>query len=62
MAILKTERVTRHFGGLSALSGVSIEFRQNEILGIIGPKRGGEDNFHQRHRRHLPSHGGKNLF
>ncbi|NWF53179.1 MAG: ABC transporter ATP-binding protein [Syntrophaceae bacterium] len=42
MEILKTERLTRHFGGLAALSGVSIEFRDNEILGIIGPNGAGK--------------------
>jgi branched-chain amino acid transport system ATP-binding protein len=42
MAILKTEKVTRHFGGLAALSGVSIEFRDHEILGIIGPNGAGK--------------------
>ena len=45
MAILKTEKVARHFGGLAALSGVSIEFRDNEILGIIGPNGAGKTTF-----------------
>jgi len=45
MAILKTEKLTRHFGGLAALSGVSIEFRDNEILGIIGPNGAGKTTF-----------------
>jgi branched-chain amino acid transport system ATP-binding protein len=42
MAILRTEKLARHFGGLAALSGVSIEFRDNEILGIIGPNGAGK--------------------
>ena len=45
MAILKTEKLTRHFGGLAALSGVSIEFRDREILGIIGPNGAGKTTF-----------------
>jgi branched-chain amino acid transport system ATP-binding protein len=45
MAILKTEKLARHFGGLAALSGVSIEFRDNEILGIIGPNGAGKTTF-----------------
>jgi len=45
MAILKTEKLARHFGGLTALSGVSIEFRDNEILGIIGPNGAGKTTF-----------------
>ena len=45
MAILKTEKLSRLFGGLAALSGVSIEFRDNEILGIIGPNGAGKTTF-----------------
>jgi len=45
MAILKTEKLARHFGGLAALSGVSIEFRDNEVLGIIGPNGAGKTTF-----------------
>ena len=45
MAVLKTENLTRHFGGLAALNGVSIEFRENEILGIIGPNGAGKTTF-----------------
>ncbi len=41
MAILKTEKLARHFGGLVALNGVNVEFRENEILGIIGPNGAG---------------------
>ncbi len=42
MAILKTEKLARHFGGLVALNGVNTEFRENEILGIIGPNGAGK--------------------
>jgi branched-chain amino acid transport system ATP-binding protein len=45
MAILKTDKLSRHFGGLAALSRVSIEFRDNEILGIIGPNGAGKTTF-----------------
>jgi branched-chain amino acid transport system ATP-binding protein len=45
MAILKTEKLARHFGGLVALSGVSVEFRDHEILGIIGPNGAGKTTF-----------------
>jgi len=42
MAVLKTENLARHFGGLVALNGVTIEFRENEVLGIIGPNGAGK--------------------
>jgi len=45
MIVLKTENVTRYFGGLMALNGVNIEFRENEILGIIGPNGAGKTTF-----------------
>jgi len=45
MAVLKTENLTRHFGGLVALALVNMEFRENEILGIIGPNGAGKTTF-----------------
>jgi branched-chain amino acid transport system ATP-binding protein len=45
MAVLKTENLTRYFGGLAALNQVNMEFRENEILGIIGPNGAGKTTF-----------------
>jgi branched-chain amino acid transport system ATP-binding protein len=45
MAVLKTENLTRYFGGLVALNQVNTEFRQDEILGIIGPNGAGKTTF-----------------
>ncbi len=45
MAVLKTENLTRLFGGLVALTHVNMEFRENEILGIIGPNGAGKTTF-----------------
>ncbi len=45
MAVLRTEHLTRHFGGLAALHQVNMEFRENEILGIIGPNGAGKTTF-----------------
>jgi branched-chain amino acid transport system ATP-binding protein len=42
MAVLKTEDLTRYFGGLIALKNVNIEIRENEIVGIIGPNGAGK--------------------
>ena len=35
--ILKVNRITKHFGGIQALSNVSFDVHAGEILGIIGP-------------------------
>ena len=40
--LLKVERVSKHFGGFTALSEVSIEIRQGERFGLIGPNGSGK--------------------
>ena len=42
MPVLTTQNLSRHFGGLAALNGVTIEFRDHEILGILGPNGAGK--------------------
>jgi branched-chain amino acid transport system ATP-binding protein len=40
--LLHIDRVSIHFGGLAALSGVSLTVGQGEILGLIGPNGAGK--------------------
>ena len=42
MPILEGEGVTKHFGGLAAVSNVDFHVEQGEILGLIGPNGAGK--------------------
>jgi len=41
-AILKTEALTKSFGGLTAVSSLSVEICAGEIVGLIGPNGAGK--------------------
>jgi len=40
--ILQVENLTKHFGGLAAVRGVSFEVRERQIFGVIGPNGAGK--------------------
>ncbi|MCX7140905.1 MAG: ABC transporter ATP-binding protein [Proteobacteria bacterium] len=41
-AVLRTERLTKHFGGLAAVNDVSLEFHIDQIHAVIGPNGAGK--------------------
>jgi len=41
-AVLRTERLTKHFGGLAAVNEVSLEFFTDQIHAVIGPNGAGK--------------------
>jgi branched-chain amino acid transport system ATP-binding protein len=41
-ALLEVENVSRRFGGIVALDGVSVDAGENEIVGLIGPNGAGK--------------------
>ncbi len=43
--ILATHSIGKRFGGLQALSQISIEVSEGEILGLIGPNGAGKTTF-----------------
>lgn len=42
MALLKVEKLTKSFGGLTAVSNVALEIEKGELVGLIGPNGAGK--------------------
>jgi len=61
-AILETKRVTRNFGGLSAVSDVDLQVRSGEITSIIGPNGAGKTTLFNLITGMLPPSSGKIFF
>jgi branched-chain amino acid transport system ATP-binding protein len=40
--ILKTNKISKHFGGLKAVDGISFELKYKDILALIGPNGAGK--------------------
>ncbi|MDO4666466.1 MAG: ABC transporter ATP-binding protein [Streptococcus sp.] len=42
MALLDVKNLTKHFGGLTAVSDVTLELNEGELVGLIGPNGAGK--------------------
>ncbi len=60
--ILQIENVSKYFGGLEALSNVSIDLPKGEILGLIGPNGAGKTTLFNIINGVYPPSAGKVLF
>jgi branched-chain amino acid transport system permease protein len=56
--VLVVRDVTKSFGGVRALRGVSLEVRQGEILGLVGPNGSGKTTLINMITGHFPLDGG----
>ena len=60
--IFRTEGVTKRFGALAAVDGVSISVRKGELRSVIGPNGAGKTTFFNTLTGNLPKDGGKVFF
>ncbi len=60
--LLKTEALSKHFGGLKAVDAVDFHINQGEILAIIGPNGSGKSTLFNLISGTLPPTSGKVLF
>lgn len=60
--ILQVKEVTKRFGGLLSLNGVSLDVTESEILGIIGPNGAGKTTLFNVISGYLPPNSGQIIF
>lgn len=60
--ILSAKRLTKKFGGLTAVNNISFELKRGEILGLIGPNGSGKTTLVNLLAGNLRSAGGEILF
>ncbi len=60
--ILRVENVSKSFGGIKAVSGVSFELNRGEIMGVIGPNGSGKTTLNNLITGFIKKDGGKVWF
>jgi branched-chain amino acid transport system ATP-binding protein len=62
MSLLRLENVTKRFGGLVAVDKVSLEIKEGELIGIVGPNGSGKTTLFNVISGVFPSEEGKVIF
>ncbi len=57
--LVEVQNLSKHFGGLRAIAGVSFTIRQGEVIGVIGPNGSGKTTLFALLSGFLPPTGGK---
>ena len=52
--LLEVTGLTKYFGGIAAVKGISFDVREGEIFALIGPNGAGKDQWHSKEGR-LPA-------
>ncbi len=60
--ILRTEGLTKRFGGFTALNGVSVGFQRGALTGVIGPNGAGKSTFFNLVSGQFPPSAGRIVF
>ncbi|HEY1274880.1 MAG TPA: ATP-binding cassette domain-containing protein, partial [Thermoleophilaceae bacterium] len=58
-AVLETQELSRNFGGVQALAGVSVAVEEGTVLGVIGPNGAGKSTLVNLITGHLKPSGGR---
>ena len=62
LPLVEVQNLSKHFGGLRAIAGVSFTVRQGEMIGVIGPNGSGKTTLFALLSGFLPPTGGKSTF
>ncbi|HEX9791466.1 MAG TPA: ABC transporter ATP-binding protein [Kiloniellales bacterium] len=62
VTLLSTESLSKHFGGLTAVDGVSFTFLQGEVRALIGPNGAGKTTFVNLLSGRIPPSSGRVIF